>query len=235
MSNEARPHKATTLREDELAGPAEVIVQSLLATGSSNPLGPVAEGFAKVVSLEALLARGFSIVESRPGRAGAATLLRLASYGYALEVCRDQRFCADVAGARQYADIRIAEPRAFVHIKTFGSVGSKSAAATNGLAKDIERLRNDRSSILVLFAHYAQYARLHGRSLESRGRPQDYSNVLAVRSVLPPPAGVGAIIQYSSRSPAWTDTQSFRAYWGWTRNPKWSESLVAVAVIHVDA
>lgn len=232
MSNETRPLEMTTPRPDGLAGLAEAIVQSLLVTASSNPFGPVAEGFAKVVCLEALLSRGYAIVESRPGRPGTATMLRLASHGYSQEGCPDQRFCISTSGTRQYADIRIAEPRAFVHIKTFGSVGSKSTAATNALAKDIDRLRSDRTSILVVFAHYAQYARLHGQSFESRGRPQGYSNIVAVRSALPSPPGIGAIAPYRSRPAVWSDTQDFQAYWGWTRNPKWNESLVAVAVIH---
>ena len=145
-----------------------------------GPLGNLLEGHLKVVSAEALLRAGYSILESANKR-GMGRLLSLKGDRIHYSECPREMVAAlpDTGKKTMSPDLRIWEPcRLVVELQVRSMFGSQCALFSDNILDDMTRVGQAAAGAFVLAADRTIYDALRGVKTDRRGRKAKHGIVM---------------------------------------------------------
>lgn len=161
------------------------VIESALTTAlKSYVAATLSEGFAKVVIVEALLERGYTLLEGRNRRNMAWTFKREGGLLTVASTSLPPMPAGPNSPRRRSSpDIRISEPDRFtIEIQVRCRFGSQCIISSANLLDDFERVSSGRADLFVLVADRVLYDAARGEKKDRRGRkaldPSFFSVVL---------------------------------------------------------
>ena len=145
-----------------------------------SPIGNLLEGHLKVISAEALLRAGYSLMESA-NRRGSGRLLSLKDGRIHHSECPRETIAAlpDTGKKIMSPDLRIWEPcRLVVELQVRSMFGSQSALFSDNILDDMTRVGRSAAGAFVLAADRPLYDALRGIKADNRGRKAKHRHVL---------------------------------------------------------
>jgi hypothetical protein len=178
--------------EDRSLDALRTILEACAQECARSPLGNLLEGHLKVMAAQALLAGGYSILESANAK-GLGRVLSLADGRVNMKLDARPLMAAapESMRAKNSPDLRVWEPcRLIVELQVRSQFGSQSALFSDNLLDDVERVRRRSADAFVLAADRLLYDGLCGVKRDPRGRKA--KRLAAIGAALPVCSSLGA-------------------------------------------
>lgn len=167
---------SVSLSPDQLDA-IDVIAATALECSVGRPLGNLSEGFLKVSCIEALLFKGYSLLESS-NRANLGRLIWLHDGEIRGGLVPRDTIAADPTSMKLWnsADLRVYSPCTLVvELQCRSQFGSQAAVFSANIADDLRRVDRGTAHLFVLAADRVVYDALRGIKQDRRGRKAAYS------------------------------------------------------------
>ena len=163
-----------------------VILQACADECANSPLGNLLESHLKVVAAEALLRRGYSILESANMKGqGRVVAFQAGTLTSTLHPRPAIVAFPDSGKQRMSPDLRVWAPcRVVVELQVRSCFGSQSAISSDNLFDDLRRVGNNAVDAFVLAADRPLYDAARGVKEERRGRKAKHADLIPL--LLPP-------------------------------------------------